>query len=75
MLLGHKIGIAGAYYRPSEEEMLTEFSKAIDVLTIDPSQRLQRKVEKLEVEKNSFEQLRAKIESLEARMSDDKKRP
>jgi hypothetical protein len=31
--------------------------------------RLQRKVEKLEIEKNSFEQLRAKIESLEAKMN------
>ena len=30
MLLGHKIGIASAYYRPTEDEMLAEYEKAID---------------------------------------------
>jgi integrase len=45
MLLGHKIGLAGAYYRPTVEEMHKEYSKAIDNLTIDPAIRLQRKIE------------------------------
>ena len=27
MLLGHKIGLASAYYRPSEDEMLNEYLK------------------------------------------------
>ena len=30
MLLGHKIGLSSAYYRPTEEEMLSEYEKAID---------------------------------------------
>jgi integrase len=30
MLLGHKIGFASCYYRPSVEEMLAEYEKAID---------------------------------------------
>ena len=61
MLLGHKIGLASAYYRPTEEEMFQEYQKAIDNLTIDPANRLQRKVEKLEVEKNQFDSLAAEI--------------
>jgi hypothetical protein len=33
MLLGHKIGLTSAYYRPTEQEMFTAFEKAIDALT------------------------------------------
>jgi hypothetical protein len=40
MLLGHKIGLASCYYRPSPDEMLLEWEKAIDALTIDSSARL-----------------------------------
>jgi integrase len=68
MLEGHNIGIDEHYAKPSETD-LEEYQKAIDLLTIDQSQRLQRKVETLELEKNQFEQLRAKIESLEAKMN------
>ena len=44
MLLGHKIGLSSAYYRPTEEEMLSEYSKAIDSLTINPENRLKREL-------------------------------
>ena len=30
MLLGHKIGLASCYYRPTVEEMYGEYEKAID---------------------------------------------
>ena len=43
MLLGHKMGIASGYYRPTEEDMQLQAEKLIDALTIEPSQRLQRK--------------------------------
>ena len=44
MLLGHKIGLAGAYYRPTEQEMYEEYQKAEDNIIIDPANRLQRKL-------------------------------
>jgi integrase len=69
MLLGHSIGLAGAYYRPTEQEMLAEYEKAIDALTIEPSMRLQRKVDKLEVEKKEFEILRDHIAAIEERLA------
>jgi hypothetical protein len=47
MLLGHKIGLASAYYRPSEDEMLNEYLKAVDNLTINEETRLQKKVNEL----------------------------
>lgn len=30
MLLGHSIGLAGAYYKPTEDEMLDEYMKSVD---------------------------------------------
>ena len=57
MLLGHNIGLAGAYYKPTEEDIQIEYEKAVDNLTIDPANRLQKKVDKLEIEKNQFERL------------------
>jgi integrase len=65
MLLGHKIGLASAYYRPTEEEMYEECSKAIDNLTIDPANRLQRKVETLTIEKSRVDKLEEKIRLIE----------
>ena len=35
MLLGHSIGLASAYYNPTEDEMLEEYMKAVDNLTIN----------------------------------------
>jgi len=47
MLLGHKIGLASCYYRPTEDEMYTEYQKALDNLTINEENRLKRKVHDL----------------------------
>ena len=52
MLLGHKIGLASCYYRPTQEEMFIEYSKAIDNLTINPANRLKEEVKTLKIEKN-----------------------
>jgi hypothetical protein len=47
MLLGHKIGLASAYYRPTDEEMYQEYLKAVDLLTTKEENRLKRKVHDL----------------------------
>jgi hypothetical protein len=65
MLLGHKIGLASAYYRPTEEEMHEEYSKAIDNLTIDPANRLQRKIETLTIEKSRLDRIEEKMRQME----------
>ena len=68
MLLGHSIGLAGAYYRPTQDEMLLEYEKAIDLLTIDPANRLRKKVEKLEVEASQLQRLQAAVTALEQKI-------
>jgi site-specific recombinase XerD len=68
MLLGNKIGLTSAYYRPTQEEMYEEYMKAVSNLTINEENRLKIRIEKLEVEKNQFERLRADIEELKMKV-------
>lgn len=68
MLLGHKIGLASCYYRPTEEEMFSEYEKAIDNLTIDPANRLKRKVEVLTLEKSKVDLALMQIEEMKKRI-------
>jgi integrase len=65
MLLGHKIGLAFAYYRPTEEEMHEEYSKSITNLTIDPGNRIQRKIETLTIEKSRLDRIEEKMRQME----------
>jgi integrase len=69
MLLGHRIGLASSYYRPTEDEMLDEYMKAVDNLTINPENRLKRRVEKLEVEKTQFDRLAAEVREIKKAMN------
>jgi hypothetical protein len=62
MLLGHKIGLAAAYYKPSIQDMLTEYMKAINNLTISNEERLKVKVENLQIENSQYESLREEFE-------------
>jgi len=63
MLLGHKIGLASCYYRPTQEEMLKEYEKGIDNLTINEENRLKLKLEKsIQIEKSKIDELKADFE-------------
>lgn len=68
MLLGHKIGLTGCYYRPTEQEMFSEYEKSIDNLTTEPSNRLERKVETLQVEKSVLDSIASRLNELEKSM-------
>ena len=47
MLLGHSIGLDDKYYRPTQAQLLEEYLKAVDLLTINEENRLRRKVERV----------------------------
>jgi hypothetical protein len=48
--VGHKIkGMDSHYDRRDQSELLDEYGKAIDYLTIDPTNRLKREVEEYRV--------------------------
>ncbi len=69
MLEGHSVGIDEHYCKPSESDLLEEYMKGVDNLTINEENRLKRKVEKLEVEKTQFDRLAAQLAKLEAKIN------
>ena len=71
MLLGHKIGLASCYYKPTEQEMLDEYMKAVNNLTINEENRLKVKIQKLEVEKSRIDKLEENFRILQKRIKHD----
>jgi integrase len=57
MLLGHTIGLASCYYKPTDDDFLVEYQKAINNLTINEEFKLRMQVKKLEIEKSQLEKL------------------
>jgi integrase len=43
-LMGHSTGISDAYYRPTESDLLDDYLKAMDSLTIDDKRKLRIEV-------------------------------
>jgi integrase len=68
MLMGHRVGLEENYYRPQESAVQAEWEKALDALTINPENRLKRRIQTLEVNANQFDQLAAQIKALEQRL-------
>jgi integrase len=63
MLLGHEIGLASCYYRPTEQEMYQEYLKAVGLLTINEENRLKLKLEtSIQIEKSKIDELKADFE-------------
>ena len=74
MLLGHKIGLASAYYKPTVEEMLNEYLKAVPKLTVSNEERLKFKLEeRITIEKNQLEMLKADFEKFKKEVMSRKK--
>ena len=54
--MGHNIGVTASYYKPSEKEILEDYSKAIDLLTIySDSITLRKQFQKIEEENRNNE--------------------
>jgi integrase len=68
LLLGHSPlkDLKLVYTKMTEDEMLQEYEKGIDLLTVDPANRLRKKVEKLEVEASQLQRLQAAVKRLES---------
>jgi len=47
LLLGHNIGISGSYYKPTEKEVLQDYLKAVDFLTISDEHKLSKTIKEL----------------------------
>jgi integrase len=67
MLLGHSIGLSDSYYRPDANEILEEYIKAADLLTINEENRLKRKVQQLTIRSDKLDELHDEVKHLRAR--------
>lgn len=73
MLLGHSIGMDDKYYRPTAQQLLDEYLKAIDLLTINDEHRLRRKVEELTIKASDISVLKSQIDELRDMFTTTKK--
>lgn len=60
-LMGHDTRLENNYFKPKEEDLLSEYLKVVDLLTLNEEFKLRQRIEKLEVEKTEFEALAADI--------------
>ena len=58
-------GIKLVYTKMTEDEMLREYEKGIDALTIDPANRLQKKVTVLQERNDRLDKVLDRIDKLE----------
>jgi hypothetical protein len=61
-LLGHTVGLNSNYYRPTEQELITDYLKAVPVLTINGSNETLEK--SLEQQEQESEKMKKRIEEL-----------
>jgi integrase len=66
-MMGHDIRLENNYFKPNQEDLLNEYLKVVDLLTLSEEYKLRQKIEKLEVEKSRIDLLALKIEALEKR--------
>jgi integrase len=63
MFMGHSIGLDDHYFKPGENDMLQEYLKAVDYLTMNEENRLKIKVgELIEKSKNNEYIIKAKLQ-------------
>ena len=69
ILMGHDTGLEKSYYKPSEKDILEDYLKVIDLLTINEVNKLKLEFEeKLRIEKSELEMLTADVAELKKMM-------
>jgi hypothetical protein len=72
ILMDHKTGVSDSYYKPTEHELLEDYLKAVDYLTINKDQKIATQLQKQFVEhatkeREQNEAMRKELEELKAR--------
>lgn len=61
MLVGHSTGLDTAYYKPNTEEILQEYLKAVDLLTINNEHRLQKQINQYKESSEGMDEIHQKL--------------
>jgi integrase len=64
LLTGHSIGVRGRYLNYSEDDLLQEYLKALDLLTINEENKLRKKVVELTPKSDEIKAMRAELNEL-----------
>jgi integrase len=62
MLMGHDTGLEKSYYKPSEKELLDDYLKVVDILTVNKQIKLESKVNELAEKQDEIELMKLKHE-------------
>lgn len=68
LLIGHDIGISSSYYKPTESQLLEDYLKAADALTISNEYRLQKQVDYYKERSDKLESMSQQIEAIKGRL-------
>jgi hypothetical protein len=68
MLLGHSTDLDDVYYKPKPDDLLQEYLKAVDALTINEEHRLRRKVRVLTIKADRLDLLAQQMDKLNKKL-------
>ena len=68
LLMDHSLGESQNYHRPLEDELLEDYLRAVDLLTINEENRLRMKVDKLQVERTEIQALALEFEKVKQKI-------
>jgi hypothetical protein len=76
ILMGHSVGISDSYYKPTETELMEDYLKSVDALTVSQENQLRHEVEILKVEnaeidmmKNNYLDMKLSLEGKDEQVS------
>lgn len=68
LLIGHTIGISSSYYKPTESQLLEDYLKAVDALTISNEYRLKKQVDYYKQRADKLEEMSTDIEEMKKKL-------
>ncbi|MGD9534837.1 MAG: hypothetical protein AB7V56_13850 [Candidatus Nitrosocosmicus sp.] len=68
MLVGHTTGLDKVYYKPQNEEILQEYLKAIDLLTISNENRLKKQVDYYKERENDLARMSVELAEIKQKL-------
>lgn len=75
LLMGHKIGLRARYLKYSTEDKLNEYLRAVDNLTIDAANRLQKEVDEYKKQEREIASLKKEILEIKQQIQTPQMKP
>lgn len=70
LLLGHDIGISSSYYKPTENQLLEDYIKIVNLLTVDKAFKLQEKLLQSQKQTDEYKRQIEDFASLKSRLAE-----